>query len=748
MKKLKKVYLAVILLFTLFSFLSLGCNLFKSNPVNPPSVDISKKTNIIKNVNFQIRLPSKNNNLQLNRSSILSNTISTPKVIFTLDLINPKDFIQPITQLKLIVAVTATGSAHATFNNVPSLTAIGKIEIIGGSIASYTEFRGATDLTEASNTIVIAPIGSGLPEDIIAETVEKISASSTLLINAPRELCAKIASILASIPDGILDLYSEVENNYIYSSNIPKIELISPTMGDDFSNLQSFDIIASVSSSDIERVSFYNKTTLLGESSMAPYTIMGNFSATGTYTIYAKAITKMGAVGYSDIIKILISQSPPIANAGIDLVRFTNETVNLSGSASNINVGEISYLWAFESKPAGSIAVISNSNQSNGTFMPDLPGEYQLSLVVSSYKLSSVKDYVKVSVTAKPIANAGANQIVDVTSTATLNASLSSDADGDALVYQWEVLSKPDSSIAKLSNTTNVSPHIIIDVVGEYEIRLTVSDGKNTSSDTVLISGKTEVGGIISTDTVWLKSKSPYYITNVIQQAYGTTLTIEPGVKVIGNGSTIEIFGVLSAIGTLEDKIIFDHVNIAEGDNASSEPCLINISFAEINYCTILKPGNIGYGSFNIRNCLIKGMSEYMYIWYPTADCYIEKNIFVRCGGLSIGTHSNVNVYIKNNVFVNNTSFDIQSWATYSPAELVVEKNSFLDVDKRCVVLKAGYTPARITAIGNYWNSIETSVIDQMIYDKNDDLTCADYISYTPFLTEPDPETPDPTPYL
>lgn len=46
-----------------------------------------------------------------------------------------------------------------------------------------------------------------------------------------------------------------------------------------------------------------------------------------------------------------------------------------------------------------------------------------------------------------------------------------------------------------------------------------------------------------------------------------------------------------------------------------------------------------------------------------------------------------------------------------------------------------------MTATDNYWNTIDTDIIDSMIYDKNDDLNCAGYIEYEPFLTEPHPDT-------
>ena len=87
-----------------------------------------------------------------------------------------------------------------------------------------------------------------------------------------------------------------------------------------------------------------------------------------------------------------------------------------------------------------------------------------------------------------PIANAGADQNVTTGSTVTLNASASSDADGDMLEYAWSFQALPNGSSATLSSSTSVTPFFIADMDGEYIVRLTVTDGTATSTaDTVSI---------------------------------------------------------------------------------------------------------------------------------------------------------------------------------------------------------------------------------------------------------------------
>jgi hypothetical protein len=84
-----------------------------------------------------------------------------------------------------------------------------------------------------------------------------------------------------------------------------------------------------------------------------------------------------------------------------------------------------------------------------------------------------------------PVANAGSDQTIPLTSTITLSGSASSDPDLDTLTYTWTKVSGPNSFT--LTNPTSVSPTASFTTKGTYTFRLTVSDGSLTSSDTVTI---------------------------------------------------------------------------------------------------------------------------------------------------------------------------------------------------------------------------------------------------------------------
>lgn len=76
----------------------------------------------------------------------------------------------------------------------------------------------------------------------------------------------------------------------------------------------------------------------------------------------------------------------------------------------------------------------------------------------------------------------------------TLDASSSSDSDGDPLTYTWTLLSKPAGSSASVSNPTFAQAQIYVDRAGEYEAQLVVSDGRASANDTVKINVATDNG--------------------------------------------------------------------------------------------------------------------------------------------------------------------------------------------------------------------------------------------------------------
>jgi hypothetical protein len=97
--------------------------------------------------------------------------------------------------------------------------------------------------------------------------------------------------------------------------------------------------------------------------------------------------------------------------------------------------------------------------------------------------------YSEIGIAYRPVANAGASQSGVVGTVLTLDGSASSDANGDALAFQWQISARPAGSTAALSSSVAAKPTFKPDLAGQYVLTLGVNDGKlvNANSATVYV---------------------------------------------------------------------------------------------------------------------------------------------------------------------------------------------------------------------------------------------------------------------
>lgn len=269
----------------------------------------------------------------------------------------------------------------------------------------------------------------------------------------------------------------------------------------------------------------------------------------------------------------------------------------------------------------------------------------------------------------------------------------------------------------------------------------------------------TDVGGIINTNTTWNLAGSPYLLISEVQIAEGVTLTIEPGVVVNtpgyyggpGIGGKISIWGSLSAVGTGEANITFNGVHLQLRASNTTE---LIMQYTKYNGGKI---DNVGVTGDEPRILVIRDSRledvDRMDFGNVVEGSFIERNIFNRCKTILIWTNETAGsqkLYIRNNYFLDplddvdwiKGGISIGGYSQLASELVIVAYNSFISTNKTALSVNLQPQDAQFTALNNYWNTTDTSVIDSMIYDRNDDLAIGGYVTYIPFLTEPHPDTP------
>jgi hypothetical protein len=182
---------------------------------------------------------------------------------------------------------------------------------------------------------------------------------------------------------------------------------------------------------------------------------------------------------------------PPVAVAGPDQSVEPGQEVCLDGSASfDPDLDPISaYAWSFTTRPAGSSAVLAGAATATPCFTADRRGDFVVQLIVTANAVASVPDTVVVTTNnVRPVADAGPDQTVTIDDVVSLDGTGSSDANGDALGFNWTFVSRPAGSSATLAGALTPFASFAADVAGPFVVQLIVNDGLLDSlPDTTLI---------------------------------------------------------------------------------------------------------------------------------------------------------------------------------------------------------------------------------------------------------------------
>ncbi len=138
------------------------------------------------------------------------------------------------------------------------------------------------------------------------------------------------------------------------------------------------------------------------------------------------------------------------------------------------------------------------------------------------------------------------NQEVVIGAVAKLDASGSTDPDGDPLTYNWSFLMIPEGSTATIIGIGNKLAEFTLDKPGVYEVQLVVSDGKVEKKESYMVTNKTPV--IMNVSTV---TSSPYFSENLMQRRQSIWITAQ-FFSSITNENKISIGDIIYEIEDLE----------------------------------------------------------------------------------------------------------------------------------------------------------------------------------------------------
>lgn len=470
------------------------------------------------------------------------------------------------------------------------------------------------------------------------------------------------------------------------------------------------------------------------------------------FSVFALLSACGGGGGNSDGGAIGAPNQSPAVDAGTDQTVYEGTTVQLAGTASDPDGTIVAISWRQIAGPAISL---DDSTSLTAQFVaPSVSSDTSVVLEVSATDNAGAGSTDQVTITvqtmgASPIADAGLDQAVIVNTVVTLDGTASSDADGDPLSYEWRILSAPASSSATLSASDVVTPDLVPDVPGTYEVELIVRDAINSSApDTTVITAGTEIaGGVYGSGLTLTALDSPYLMTGDVQIPYGATMTIPAEVSILGDGNVIRVGGTLVAEGAFGQLIRFTDVHIEPATGPNNELFSIDLVYVHLVGGSVYRPTGFAiYGGLRLTDSRIEDTepNSYIYVWYPETESRIERNVFIRTGGISAG-HRDADVIVRNNAFIEQTTdFAIENWASYGTSRTIVDRNSFLSTDRTALLLRPGYPDGFLEAPNNYWGTADTATIDEMIFDASDDINSAAIINYLPIITEPDALTPAP----
>ena len=197
---------------------------------------------------------------------------------------------------------------------------------------------------------------------------------------------------------------------------------------------------------------------------------------------------------------ILFAGAVSAAADGADATGSMGAPIELdAGGSKDADGNALSFAWSIVSKPAGSTLNLANASAAKLVFQADVLGSYVFRLRVTNSKggfaeknatvlvnnrVPNTAVVVNASFTAEPVVKPPVS--VSAGSAIVLDATGSTDADGDAVTTTWDLIEKPAGSASSLRIAGQVA-RFSPDVLGQYKVRARGADSKGAYAETVYV---------------------------------------------------------------------------------------------------------------------------------------------------------------------------------------------------------------------------------------------------------------------